>query len=168
MTGVQTCALPISTYLDETYIANHINKFKSEGASFIVVKSWTEGGNPIYKTLPARKFVGLRSEMDAVIAKYHAAGNDWTVLRDQLNLGATVDLSSEEIYYITVDGSDPRFSFDVPNGNEPGAIVGDWVPGGATKSGTKEAALVGSEKIVTNKDINQLLSNFTGNWVQIK
>ncbi|WP_428653956.1 hypothetical protein [Runella sp.] len=157
-----------STYLDATYITNHINKFKQEGAGFIVVKSWTEGGNPIYTALPSRKFVGLRSEMDVVIAKYKAQGNDWTVLRDELNLGSSTNLAAEEIYYIKIDGNDARFTFDVPNGNEGGAIAGEWVPGGYTKSGTAEAALVGSENIVHNKSINQLLNNFPGMWEKIK
>jgi len=157
-----------STYLDASYITNHINKFQQEGAGFIVVKSWTEGGNPIYTTLPSRKFVGLRSEMDAVIANYKAQGNDWTVLRDELNLGSNTNLANEEIYYIKINGNDSRFSFDVPNGNEGGAIVGEWVPGGYTKNGTAEAALVGAENIVHNKNMNQLLNNFPGMWEKIK
>jgi hypothetical protein len=156
------------TYLDATYITNHINRFKQEGAGFIVVKSWTEGGNPKYGTLPQRKFVGLRSEMDAVIAKYKAQGNDWKVLRDDLNLGPTTDLSGEEIYYIKISGDDPRFTYDMPNGNEGGAIVGEWVPGGYTKNGTTEAALIGSENVVHSKDINKLLDNFPGMWEKIK
>ena len=60
------------------------------------------------------------------------------------------------------------FSFDIPNGNEGGAIVGEWVPGGYTKNGTTEAALVGSESIAHNKDINQLLNYFVGKWEKIK
>lgn len=155
-----------STYLDETFITNHVNKFEQEGAGFIVVKNWTENGS--YNSMPSRKFVGLRSEMDAVITKYKAQGNDWTVLRDELNLGSNTDLSGEEIYYIKIDGNDSRFSFDVPNGNEGGAIVGEWVPGGYTKNGTTEAALVGSENIVHDKNMNQLLSNFSGKWEKIK
>src|SRR5690606_33656561 len=100
--------------------------------------------------------------MDNVIAKYKAQGYDWTVLRDELNLGSTTNLATEEIYYIKINGNDSRFSFDMPNGNEGGAIVGEWVPGGYTKNGTAEAALVGAENIIHNKDINQLLNNFPG------
>lgn len=158
---------PVS-YLSAEYISNHINKFKNEGAGFIVIKSWTEGGNPLYTKLPSRKFVGLRSEMDEVITKYKASGNDWKVLRDELNLGSSTNLSGEEIYYVKIDGNDSRFNFDIPNGNEGGAIAGEWIPGGYTKNGVAEAALVGSENIIHNKDINQLLNNFTGNWEKIK
>jgi hypothetical protein len=157
-----------STYLDATYITNHINKFKQEGAGFIVVKSWTEGGNPLNVTLPSRKFVGLRSEMDAVIAKYKAQGNDWTVLRDELNLGPNTNLAAEEIYYIKIDGNDARFNYDVPTGNEYGAIAGEWVPGGYTKNGTVEAALIGAENITHNKSITQLINNFPNKWEKIK
>ena len=158
---------PVS-YLSAEYITNHIAKFKNEGAGFIVIKSWTEGGNPLYTKLPPRKFVGLRSEMDKVIAKYEASGYDWKVLRDELNLGSSTNLSVEEIYYIKIDGNDARFNFDIPNGNEGGAIPGEWIPGGYTKNGVAEAALIGSENIIHNKDLNQLLNNFTGNWEKIK
>ena len=158
----------VSTYLKQDYINAHISKFDQEGAGFIVVKSWTEGGNPLYTTLPERKFVGLRSEMDAVINKYKSQGNDWTVLRDDLNLGPNTNLSTDEIYYIKIDPKDSRFSFDMPNGNEGGAIPGEWIPGGYTKNGTTEAALIGSENISHNKNINELLNNFTNMWEKIK
>ncbi|EMY3553648.1 hypothetical protein ABF190_001393 [Flavobacterium psychrophilum] len=157
-----------STYLDDAYIVNHINKFKIEGAGFIVIKSWTEGGDPLRKAWPSRKFVGLRSEMDAIIARYKASGNDWKILRDELNFEPSTNFSAEEIYYIKIDGNDTRFSFDVPNGNEPGAIVNEWVPGAYTKSGTSEAALIGSDNIIHNKSIDQLISNFAGKWEKIK
>ena len=49
-----------------------------------------------------------------------------------------------------------------------GAIIGEWVPGGYTKNGTAEAALVGAENIVHNKNMNQLLNNFPGMWEKIK
>ena len=78
------------------------------------------------------------------------------------------NLSVEEIYYIKIDGNDARFNFDIPNGNEGGAIPGEWIPGGYTKNGVAEAALIGSENIIHNKDLNQLLNNFTGNWEKIK
>ena len=112
--------------------------------------------------------------MDEVITKYKAQGNDWTVLRDELNLGASTDLTNEEIFYIKINGDDARFSYELPNGNEGypnpsgGAIVGEWKPGGYTKNGTAEAALIGSENIVHNKDIDQLLNNFSGMWEKIK
>ncbi len=153
-------------YLDGKYIADHISKFKREGGSFIVVKSWIENGK--FSTLAPRKFVGLKSEMDAVIAKYKAAGNDWRILRDELNLGTDVDLSVDEIFYISIDGSDSRFSFDMPNGNEYGAIIGEWVPAGYTKNGIAETALKGSEGITHNKNVTTLLNNFPDRWEKIK
>jgi hypothetical protein len=159
-------------YLSLQYISNHIQKFQNEGAGFIVVKNWTEGSS--FTKLPTRKFVGLRSEMDAIIERYKASENDWTILRDELNLGSDIDLSIEEIYYIKIDGNDSRFTFDIPNGNEgapypkAGAITGEWVPGGYTKNGTAEAVLIGSENIIHNNNITQLLNNFQGKWTKIK
>ncbi len=149
------------------YIASHIAKFKGEGASFIVVKNWTENGR--FGQLPPRKFVGLKSEMDGVIAKYKANGNDWRVLRDELNLGSTTNLEGEEIYYVWISPNDARFTYDVPNGNEAGAIYDEWMPGGKTKNGTTEAALVGSEKCLHNKNIGELLEYFgPGTWEKIQ
>jgi len=111
---------PPSQYLTVDFINFHRNLFNTEGAAFIAVKSWTEGGNPIYISLPPRKFVGLRSEMDKIIDLYRSKGNDWSVLRDELNLGSSTDLSGEEIYYIRITPGDARFSYEVPTGNEGG------------------------------------------------
>lgn len=119
-------------------------------------------------------FAVSTSEMDAIINKYNSKNGDWTVLRDELNLGASTNLEGEEIYYVKIDGNDSRFTFDIPNGNEgnpspyAGAIVGEWVPGGYTKNGTAEAVLIGSGAITHNKQISQLLSNFAGNWIKLQ
>lgn len=156
-----------NTYLDADFITKHINKFKQEGAGFIVVKNWINNGS--FNSLPPRKFVGLRGETDNIIARYKSSGNDWTILRDELNLGSNTNLANEEIYYIKIDPNDSRFSFDMPNGNESGAIVGEWIPGGYTKNGITEAALNNSENVLHNKDINQLLNYFgAAKWEKIK
>ena len=131
--------------------------FAKEGGSFIAIKSWIEGG---HANLPPRKFVGLTSEMDDVVAKYRAAGNDWKVLNRELNLGSN-DLSRDTIYIVKIKPNDPRFRYEMPNGQERGAYPNEWVPGGHTKSGTKEAALIGSESITHNSNLDTLLSNFT-------
>lgn len=99
--------------------------------------------------------------MDAVINKYHAAGDDWTVLRDELSLG-DVDLSNETIAYIVIEPGDERFSYDMPHGREAGAYEGEWVPGGKTKGGTTEAALKGSENVVHDNDVDNLVNKFPG------
>jgi hypothetical protein len=153
-------------YLDSLYILNHINQFKQQGASFIAVKSWIENGR--FTTLPVNKFVGLTSVMDEVITKYKSEGNDWKVLRDNLNLGQTTDLTNEEIYYIKIAGDDSRFTFVMPTGNEAGAILGEWLPCGFTKNGIPEVSLVGSEQVIHNQDITQLLNYFEGKWEKIK
>ena len=139
-----------STYLPASYIDAHRQKFEAEGASFIVVESWTTSSR--HAGLPPRKFVGLTSEMDNVIEEYEKSG-DWKVLVERLNLGEDVDLTNDKIMYVKVDPGDSRFRYEMPTGNEPGAIPGQWVPGGKTKSGITEAALVGSEKITHNKSL---------------
>ncbi|RMP64723.1 hypothetical protein ALQ18_02250 [Pseudomonas marginalis pv. marginalis] len=123
----------------------------------MVIESWITCSS--YPSFPQRKFVGLTSEMEEVVAKYRAAGNDWNVLNKELNLGAKT-LEGEGIYIVKVKPDDPRFSYEVPNGKENGACPNEWVPGGATKSGTTEAGLIGSESVTHNSDISTLLKNF--------
>ncbi|MDG9670409.1 RHS domain-containing protein, partial [Hahella sp. CR1] len=146
-----------STYLPQSYIDAHIAKFKQEGSAFIAVEGWIR--SPLYQNLPPRKFVGLRSEMDQIIEKYEASGKDWRILRDDLALG-DVDLSGEKILYVTVSPDDPRFSYDIPDGNEAGAYPNEWVPGGKTKGGATEAALVGSENISHKNSVDELSKSF--------
>ncbi|TMP16970.1 RHS repeat-associated core domain-containing protein [Pseudoalteromonas sp. S2893] len=147
-----------STYLPQSYIDAHIAQFNQQGAGFISIQSWML--NPEYPTLPPRKFVGLKSEMDAIIAKYTQSGNDWRILRDELSLGENTDLSNDEITYITVDPGDERFEYDIPNGREGGAYDGEWIPGGKTKGGITEAALINSETVVHNNSLEELSNSF--------
>ena len=79
--------------------------------------------------------VGIRSEMDAIIEKYTALGNDWRALSKELSLG-DVDLSNQKIAYIFIEPGDHRVSYDIPTVREAGAYEGGWVPGGKTKAGT--------------------------------
>ncbi|MDR6982706.1 RHS repeat-associated protein [Rheinheimera pacifica] len=146
-------------YLPQAYIDAHIQKFNVEGAGFIAIQGWIE--NPEYPNLPQRKFVGLRSEMDAIVQKYTDSGNDWNILVEELSLG-NVDLSNESIAYIVVEPDDTRISYDIPSGREAGAYEGEWVPGGKTKGGTTEAAMVGSENIVHDNEIDNLVQQFPG------
>ncbi|WP_298771767.1 DUF6531 domain-containing protein [uncultured Shewanella sp.] len=146
------------TYLPPSYIDMHVNSFNKQGAGFIAIESWLS--NPLYKSLPPRKFVGLSSEMDKIIDKYESSGKDWKILRDDLALGVNVDLSNDKILYIKIEPNDPRFSYDIPDGNEAGAYPNEWVPGGKTKGGATEAALVGSENISHKNSLNELSNVF--------
>ncbi|MHC8326262.1 RHS repeat-associated core domain-containing protein [Pseudomonas sp. LB1P83] len=151
-------------YLPASYINAHRELFTKEGGSFVVIEKWITGTR--FPSLPERKFVGLSSEMDKVVGKYKSSKNDWRVLSDELNLGAD-DLSDTAIYLVRVKPGDARFKFEMPNGKENGAYPKEWVPGGATKSGTKEAALIGSEKIQHNKNVDELLSQFE-DWEKLQ
>ncbi|MGE8097436.1 RHS repeat-associated core domain-containing protein [Pseudomonas fluorescens] len=151
-------------YLPEQYVDLHEGAFKQQGGSFVVIDEWIERSS--YPTFPPRKFVGLPSEMDKVVAKYKASGGDWEVLNRELNLGSA-DLSSAKIYLVKIKPNDPRFKYEIPNGNEAGAYHKEWVPGGETKSGTKEAALIGSEKIEHGSDMSKLLSQFE-DWEKLQ
>ncbi|MGN2468405.1 hypothetical protein ACTAB1_25950 [Pseudomonas fragariae (ex Marin et al. 2024)] len=72
-----------------------------------------------------------------------------------------------KIYLVKIKPNDKRFKYEVPNGNEAGAYKNEWVPGGETKSGTKEAALIGSENIDHGKDMSKLLNQFD-DWEQLQ
>jgi hypothetical protein len=154
----------VSDYLPKNYVDAHLDRFKTEGGSFVVVEGWISSPNPARQTFqPSGKFVGLRSEMDQVIKKYKDSGNDWKVLRDELNLGDNVDLSNERISYVKLPPEDKRFQYELPTGNEPGAYEGEWVPGGFTKNGTAEATLTGGDKIKHNGDIDNIINIFGDN-----
>ncbi|ABC30503.1 Rhs family protein [Hahella chejuensis KCTC 2396] len=144
-----------ASYLPQSYIDSYKQKFASEGGAFIVVESWTIGSR--HSTLPPRKFVGLKSEMDQVIQKFESTG-DLNVLNDELNLGLSdmdlKGLEKDRIMYVQIKPGDSRFSYEMPTGNEFGAIPGEWVPGGKTKSGTTEAALIGAEKVDHGKSLD--------------
>lgn len=70
------------------------------------------------------------------------------------------EISQSEIYYIRIKPGDKRFNYKMPTGNEPGALSGEWVPGGKTKGGAKEAALHGAEKIKHDGYVDKLISYF--------
>lgn len=103
--------------------------------------------------------------MDEVIKKYKESGKDWRVLRDELNLGENADLSNEHIVYVTLPPKDPRLSYEMPTGNEPGSYEGEWVPGGYTKNGIAEASLIGGDKIKHNSNVDDI-SNLLGDNVE--
>ncbi|WP_281648771.1 hypothetical protein [Parendozoicomonas sp. Alg238-R29] len=152
----------VTEYLDKEYVDAHLQKFENEGGAFIVVEDWIISDNPDRQSFQeAGKFVGLSSEMDVVIAKYKAAGNDWRVLRDELNLGETTNLENVRIAYVKIPPRDPEFSYEMPTGNEYGAYEHEWVPGGFTKSGTREATLTGGDKIVHNGNVDNIINMFS-------
>jgi len=138
-----------------------LDKFiKTEGGAF-VVEGWIASPDPDRKTFQSSgKFIGLSSEMDKVIKRYKDQGNDWKVLRDELNLGENVDLSNERIAYVKLPPDDKRFQYEMPTGNEAGAYQGEWIPGGFTKNGTIEATLTGGNVIKHDGDVDNIISMF--------
>lgn len=145
-------------YLDANYITNHINKFNQEGGAFIIRKS--DIINPNYNKLVDRKFIGLKSEMETVINKYKNAGKDKQILIDELDLGNNYFSSAnDDVFLVTVEPN-KGFVFDIPTGNEIGAYVGQWVPGGYTKHGTAEAVISNSSNFVHNNNFETFKSIF--------
>ena len=150
-----------STYLDAAYITNHINKFNQEGGAFII--RLRDLSNPNYATIAPRKFIGLKSEMDAVITKFNKSGKDLNVLVEELDLGNYFK-PGDEVFYVTVEGN-KGFVFDIPNGNEGGAYAGYWVPGGYTKHGTREVVISNAESFSHNNSLQTFINIFGTNNV---
>lgn len=155
-----------NTYLDQSYIDAHVSSFNQQGGAFVIRKS--DLNNLNYSTMPDRKFIGLKSEMDVVINKYNSSNQNVSILEDELNLGSDYFKPNDEVYYVVVEPNS-NFQFDIPNGNEGGAYEGFWVPGGYTKNGTKEAVLSNSGNFYHNNDWSTF-ENFFGpnNVIRIK
>jgi hypothetical protein len=156
-----------STYLDPSYIQNHISKFNQEGGAFVIRKS--DLSNPNYTSIAPRKFVGLKSEMDAVISKYNLENQNLQILINELDLGENYfSRPNDEAYYVIVQPNS-SFTFEIPNGNEGGAYEGYWVPGGYTKHGTTEAVIANSGNFQHNNLVQNLEVIFgQGNVIKIK
>ncbi|PKQ63064.1 hypothetical protein BZG02_09860 [Labilibaculum filiforme] len=146
-----------SLYMSKADIANHLNKFRNEGGAFIIRKS--DLLNPNYTTIAPRKFIGLKSEMDEIVARFNSANYDTQVLIDELDLGDKYFKTNDEVYLITVK-PDKGFEFDMPSGNENGAYDGLWVPGGKTKHGTSEAVLSNSASFEHSNSWKNLVDFF--------
>ncbi len=155
-----------SEYMDQSYINAHINRFNQEGGGFVIRRS--DIYNLKYSSMPDRKFVGLKSEMDDVINKYNSSGKNTQILEEELDLGSNYFKPNDEVYFVTIEPNS-SFSFDIPTGNEGGAYPGYWVPAGYTKSGTSEAVLSNSGNFTHNNDWTTFV-NFFGqnNVVRIK
>lgn len=93
-------------------------------------------------------------------------------LDDALSLGVGDDideltrLASLDIFYIRINPSDKRFKYKMPTGNEKGAYENQWVPGGKTKGGTKEAVLEGSENIQHGGSMEEM-ANMFDSWERL-
>ncbi len=140
-----------TTYLTETYVTDHINRFKQEGGAFMVVEDWIEKGT--FNAFPLRKFVMLRSDMEKVMNKYYQTGRVEDI-EDALGYrrGDLKGLSAD-IHIIYVDST--KYKFELPNGNEIGA--NDlWEPGAKTSGGFRECVIVDkvdpARTIVHNKN----------------
>ncbi len=148
-------------YLKRSFVRSHKRDFKRNGSAVVVIRSWTVG-NPKYQSWASRKFVGVTYEMDSLIDAYHRAGDDISVLNEQLGLGGDPEeLRKEEVYYIKIRPGDRRFRYDIPHGNERSAYEGYWVPGGLTILGIKECVLTRADQITfKNDDIDSFLQHF--------
>ncbi|MDO5105958.1 MAG: hypothetical protein Q4D72_08715, partial [Capnocytophaga sp.] len=145
------------TYLSASYIREHLAKFEKEGGAFII--RLRDLDNPKYISIAPRKFIGLKSDMDAILSKYKNSGNNLNVLIKELDLGDDYFKSGDEVFYVVVK-SDKGFKFNIPDGNEGGAYEGLWIPGGYTKHGTREAVISNSANYFHNNNIEEFIAIF--------
>ena len=151
-----------SKYLPEEYITAHLARFREQGVTIVQPASLLDPKSP-YKTWPPGKFGGLPEDMEPIINEFKRTG-DYQVLNKKLALGLDgekfKEFTEQPILVIRISPDDPRFKFEMPTGNEPGAYKGEWVPGGESKGGIREAVLDGAGTVKHNNDIHQLASNF--------
>lgn len=153
-----------TTYLDHSYVYNHVDVFNQEGGAFIVVQSWIENGN--YPSFPLKKFVMLNSDMQNALSTYRQSGQ---ISDLEAALGYNPgDLAGLENELYVFYPSSSEYKFAMPDGNEIGAN-NLWEPGGTTSGGFREAVLISkfdpSAPIVHNKSIESLKSQF--NWEKL-
>ena len=144
--------------MNEDYIADHISRLNQEGGLFIMRRS--DINNLAYQNLVDRKFIGLKSEMEAVLQRYRASNGNKQVLIDELDLGENYFNRINDEFYIVEVKTNSHFEFDIPNGNESGAYSDLWVPGGYTKHGTFEVVISNSKNFKHNNDFNTYKSIF--------
>jgi len=114
------------TYLDATYITNHLRKFEN-GVTKITSYNPSGTVGP-----PGGTFVLPKSQADNLIAQ---AGGDVNKLEDLLGLKRG-DLGTTP-YRINIDNPS---GLRMPDGNESGANI-NWIPGGKTSGGIFEATI---------------------------
>jgi hypothetical protein len=150
------------SYLPDEHIAAHVGRFKEQGATIVQPGSFLNPDSEFKTWLPG-KFAGLPEDMEPILSEFKRTGNH-QVLNEKLALGlegrALDEFKSQPILVIRIAPNDPRFKFEMPTGNEHGAYPREWVPGGESKGGIREAVLKGAEDIRHNNDIHQLASQF--------
>jgi RHS repeat-associated protein len=151
-----------STYLPDEYITAHLDRFREQGATIVQPGSSLDPKSE-FKTWPLGKFAGLPEDMEPIISEFKKTG-DHQILNDKLALGLKgekfKEFTEQPILVIRIAPDDPRFKFEMPTGNEFGAYPREWVPGGESKGGIREAVLGGADKVGHNNDIHQLASQF--------
>lgn len=140
-------------YLDDVFSFNHLNRFKTEGGAMLVRKN-RDITKSTYVGFVNNKFIGLKSEMDALVNEFNKSGKDITILKDKLGLTENWFEGVDELYLVYIK-PELGFKFDIPSGNELGAYKGLWKPGGYTNNGLAEA-------IVTNMGDN--IYKHYNNW----
>jgi hypothetical protein len=149
-------------YLVESYVQNHLQKFNTEGGAFMVVKSDIENPNISYTSFPLKKFVMLKSDMDAVVAKYRLSKNVKDI-EDALGYTpGSLAGKEDDLYVFYLDKS--KYIFELPTGNEIGANS-LWEPEARTSGGFLECVVTDktdpTKPITHDKKLSFLQSQFT-------
>ena len=136
----------ISTYLDPSYVTQHLQKFGDQGG-FIFTDS--DIANPLYTTFSPNKFLTSGAEMNDINAEFQATGN---VSDLESTLGYDPNyLAGKEIYSYSVN----KPSVVMPNGTERGAYP-VWLPGGLTYPGGLSEAVLDNVPIFHGNDVANL------------
>lgn len=123
-----------STYLDQSYIENHIAKFDN-GGSYLVPKEALDnyGRNPVGR--PDGQFIMTKYDMDDLLQK---ANGNLSVIETELGIPKDLWKNKE---LVRIDIPNPQqLNIRIPTGNEGGANE-LWLPGGRLPNGYSEAVL---------------------------
>ena len=126
----------VSTYLDEKYIAKHLQRFE-DGGSFVMTRDQYNQfvrGKDFIGCPDNTQFIAPKEYMDKIALK---ANGDISVFEKML--GFDPEHFSKGHGLVRIDIKDPySLNLRIPTGNEMGANS-HWIPGGYTDGGTAEA-----------------------------
>jgi len=123
-----------STYLDASYISNHLAKFDNGGSYLVPTEVLDQFGRNLIGRLDGQ-FIAPAGEIDDLLA---AANGNISVIEDALGIpsGAWQGKQLSRIDISSTSSHNRR----LPSGNEAGANE-NWIPGGVTSGGKSEAVV---------------------------
>ncbi|TVZ37139.1 putative hemagglutinin DUF637 [Alteromonadaceae bacterium 2753L.S.0a.02] len=130
-----------SEYLSNEYIANHLSKFKDEagGVSWLMQKEFIDdpaiSPNKVLGRVDGQ-FVMPKTELDSLLRR---TGGDLSKIEAELGIP---EGRWQGMEFVRIDVRNPEsLNLRMATGNESGAYIDEWLPGGYTPLGIPEAVI---------------------------